>query len=93
MINLFYIFISIVSIITPRFSLILICITTDWISKAYETAIWPFLGFLFMPYTTLVYMLAMINNEKQLSNGWIVFLVIAVILDFFKEDLSKNKTE
>ncbi len=53
---------------------------TDWFSLAFRSWLWPLLGFLFMPYTTLVYMVAMLRGG-QLTPGWIVLLVIAVLAD------------
>ncbi len=43
--------------------------------------LWPLLGFLFMPYTTLAYMAAMLNNHHELSGAWIVLVVVAVFFD------------
>jgi uncharacterized membrane protein YccC len=58
-----------------------IWLITDWFGRAYETAIWPFLGFLFMPFTTLAYMAAMLNNNRQISGWWVVLIVVTVVLD------------
>jgi hypothetical protein len=69
------------SIITPRLVMILIFLFTHWFSQAFYTFIWPLLGFIFMPYTTLAYMVAMIYNHHQVSGGWLVVLIIAVIVD------------
>ena len=65
----------------PRLVLIVIAIATEWISMAYETTIWPLLGWFFMPFTTLAYMAAMLNNDHQVSGGWIVLMIIAVLMD------------
>jgi len=58
-----------------------IWLLTDWFSKAYDTVIWPLLGFLFMPFTTLAYMAAMINNEHNVNGGWLILLIVAVLVD------------
>jgi len=55
---------------------------TNWFSQAYSTVIWPILGFIFMPYTTLAYLAAMLNNNHQITGGWIVLIVVAVFIDF-----------
>jgi hypothetical protein len=34
-----------------------------------------------MPYTTLAYMAAMLNNHGELSGAWIVLVVVAVFFD------------
>ncbi|MBN2204465.1 MAG: hypothetical protein JW767_05535 [Thermoleophilia bacterium] len=45
-------------LIGPRFALFIIWIFSDWLERAYDTFIWPFLGFLLLPWTTLGYMVA-----------------------------------
>jgi hypothetical protein len=34
-----------------------------------------------MPYTTLAWMGAMLFNNYQLSGGWLIVLIVAVLLD------------
>lgn len=73
--------IAIVALFIPRITMIFILILTDWMGRAYETAIWPFLGFLFMPYTTLAYMAGMINNGGTINGIWLALVVLAVLFD------------
>ena len=49
----------------PRFVLLVVWLFTDWIGWAYDTKIWPFLGFIFMPLTTLAYAGAMHYGEHE----------------------------
>jgi len=42
----------------PRFALLLVWIFGDRIQLAYDTWFWPFLGLLFLPWTTLFYAFA-----------------------------------
>jgi len=58
-----------------------IFLLTNWFASAYQTVMWPLLGFMFMPYTTLAYMAAMLNNNHNLSGGWVVLLIVAVFFD------------
>ncbi len=44
---------GIIALSVPRFVILLIVIFSDYIGTAYETTLLPFLGFLFMPTTTL----------------------------------------
>ncbi len=69
------------AVLMPRVVMFFILLLTNWFQQAYQTVLWPLLGFFFMPYTTLAYMAAMLNNNHQLSNGWLVLVIIAVILD------------
>lgn len=65
----------------PRLTLFFIWLLTDWLGRAFDTALWPFLGFLFMPYTTLAYMAAMLRNDHNVNGWWLVLVVIAVLID------------
>lgn len=67
------------AIILPRITMILLFLFTNWFA-VFPNFIWPLLGFFFMPYTTLAYMAGMVYNH-QISNGWIVLLIIAIIFD------------
>jgi hypothetical protein len=65
----------------PRLAMAIVFLFTNWFSAAFQTVLWPLLGFLFMPYTTLAWMAAMIHNNHQMSGFWIIILVIAVVMD------------
>jgi hypothetical protein len=71
----------VVSLFVPRLAMFFIFLLTNWFGAAYETVIWPLLGFIFMPYTTLAYMAAMLNDNHNLSGGWIVLVIVAVFFD------------
>jgi hypothetical protein len=65
---------------TPRFAIILVVIFSNYIGRAYQTTLWPFLGFLFMPMTTLAYAWA-INSRGSVAGFQLVVVVIAVLID------------
>lgn len=65
----------------PRFTLFFLWIFTTYIGRAFHTWMWPFLGFFFMPYTTLAYAAAM-NEGGGLNGIWLALFVIGVLLDF-----------
>ncbi len=73
--------ILIFAVFFPRIVMIAIAIFTHWFSAAFNTILWPILGFVFMPYTTLAYMAAMLNNHHSVNGGWLVLIVIAVLID------------
>ena len=52
-----------------------------WFGAAFNTVLWPILGFLFMPYTTLAYMAAMLKNHHTVDGGWLVLVIVAVFID------------
>jgi hypothetical protein len=64
----------------PRFAIVLVVIFSDYIGRAYETTIWPLLGFLFMPCTTLAYAWA-INSSGSVQGIQLVVVIIAVLMD------------
>jgi len=65
----------------PRVVMIGAFLLTDWFGRAFETRLWPVLGFVFMPYSTLAYLAAMLNNHHALTGGWLVLLIVAVLVD------------
>lgn len=65
----------------PRFALLLTWLFTDAIASAFETKIWPFLGFFFLPVTTLAYAIVHTKGRELDGAGWIV-MVLAVLMDF-----------
>ena len=71
----------ILAVFFPRFVMLLIAIFTTWFSAAFNTALWPILGFLFMPYTPLAYMAAMLNNNHNVSGGWLALVIVAAMVD------------
>ena len=64
----------------PRFAIVLVVLFSDYIGRAYETTIWPVVGFLFMPMTTLAYAWA-INSSGSVSGIQLVVVVVAVLID------------
>ncbi len=70
-----------IGLLLPRVVLLFYWLLTPYISQAFETWIWPLLGFLFMPYTTLFYLWAMLYNQGQVSGLWLVLVIIGVVLD------------
>lgn len=73
--------IAIVALAVPRVLMVLALLLTDWFGRAFATSLWPVLGFVFMPYTTLAYMAAMLNNNHVLSGGWLALFIIAIVVD------------
>jgi hypothetical protein len=64
----------------PRFAIILVWLFSDYLGRAYETFIWPLLGFFFMPVTTLAYAWA-INTNTTIAGIYLVVVVVAVLID------------
>jgi hypothetical protein len=64
----------------PRFAILLVVVFSDYIGRAYNGPLWAFLGFLFMPLTTLAYAWA-INSSGSVEGIYLGAVVIAVMID------------
>jgi hypothetical protein len=64
----------------PRFAIVVVVFFSDYIGRAYETTIWPFVGFLFMPLTTLAYAWA-INSRGSVAGLHLFVIIVAVLID------------
>ena len=64
----------------PRFAILLVVFFSNYIGRAYQTTLWPFVGFLLMPLTTLAYAWA-INSHGSVEGFYLVVVVIAVLID------------
>ena len=70
------------ALITPRVVIVLLVIFSDWLGTAYQTTIWPLIGFLFLPLTTLAYALAWHLEPVGSVEGFgFVLVVLAVLID------------
>ncbi len=65
---------------TPRLAVVLVVIFSDFIGRAYQTTLWPLLGFFFMPLTTLAYAWA-INTNSSVAGPYLIVVVVAVLID------------
>ena len=63
---------------TPRLALVLMWLFTGWIGRAFDSFIIPLLGFIFLPLTTVIYVLAYPGGLSTFE--WIL-LVLGVVID------------
>ena len=64
----------------PRLTIVLVVIFSNYIGRAFETTVWPLLGFFLMPMTTLAYAWA-INSRGSVEGLQLVVVVLAVLMD------------
>ena len=69
-----------IAMAAPRLAIVLVVIFSDYIGHAYETRIVPFLGFVFLPLTTLAYAFA-IHTRGGLAGFPLVLFVLALLMD------------
>ena len=73
-------FVGLLALVFPRLAIIVVVIFSDYIGNAYETWIWPLLGFIFMPLTTLAYAWAM-SAHGSVEGFHLVVVVLAALMD------------
>lgn len=71
---------ALLALAMPRLAIVLVVIFSDYIGTAYQTVLVPFLGFLFMPLTTLAYAWA-IHSRGSVQGVQLVVVVLAVLID------------
>jgi hypothetical protein len=76
--------IVILSLVTPRFVVVVLWLFTNYLTTAYGSWFWPTLGFFVAPTTTLAYAVA--RNDLSTAHGGItaagtVVIVIGVVID------------
>jgi len=64
----------------PRVTIVVLQLATGYITRAYATLLWPVLGFLFLPTTTLAYAWAK-NSGGTVEGFRLVIVVLAVLID------------
>ena len=67
-------------LIGPRLFLLAVWLLTNWYS-AFDSRLVAFLGWLFLPYTSLAWMFIYFNNGGQIQGGYLVLLILAVLFD------------
>jgi hypothetical protein len=68
-----------VAALSPRLAVILMWIFTPWVDRAFGPVIWPILGVLFLPVTTLLYVILWNTNGRGVD-GWEWIVVIFGVL-------------
>ncbi|MFN0242355.1 MAG: hypothetical protein ACKVWV_05625 [Planctomycetota bacterium] len=70
-----------IALSAPRFVLFLVWLFSNYLDQAYATNFWPFLGFLFLPLTTLGYAFAVnhFGGAELTGVGWAIVLTALVV--------------
>ena len=74
-------FLGCLAILTPRIVLVLVWLFSDYLGRAYDSLLWPVLGFIFMPLTTLAYAFAHNQTGGSINGFYLVVVVVAVLID------------
>ncbi|HSC49813.1 MAG TPA: hypothetical protein VLD16_06060 [Gaiellaceae bacterium] len=68
-----------IALFSPRLALALTWIFTPWVDRAFGPIIWPILGLIFLPLTTLLYVILW-NTGGRGVTGWEWIVVILAFL-------------
>ena len=69
-----------IALVGPRLTLFVLWLLTDYLSRAFDSFVLPFLGFLFLPWTTLAYAIAQ-NAFGGAQDIGLVIVVLGVLAD------------
>lgn len=72
--------VALLALAAPRAVIILLVIFTDYIGRAFDSVLWPLLGFFFLPTTTLAWAWAH-NTRGEVGGVHVIIVVLAVLLD------------
>ena len=72
---------ALLGLLFPRVVMIILWFFTDWFTGVFDTLLWPILGFLFLPVTTLWYSYVINRSGGEWSTFNIVVMVVAVLID------------
>jgi hypothetical protein len=71
---------ALLAFLGPRLAIFLLWLFTNYLSRAFDTFLLPFLGFLFLPWTTIAFAIA--RNEFGGANGiGLLIIVIGFLVD------------
>ena len=72
--------VALLALAAPRAVIVLLVIFTDYIGRAFDSVVWPLLGFIFLPTTTLAWAWAH-NTRGEVGGVHAIIVVLAVLLD------------
>lgn len=73
-------FVLLAALISPRLALGVVWILTEEVEQAFDSWVWPVLGFVFLPWTTLAYAVAYDPIDEVSTLGWLV-VAVGLLLD------------
>ena len=66
--------------LSPRLGIIFLWAFTDYVSRSFSTWIWPLLGFLFLPFATLMYVILYTPGFGLTAWEWF-WVILAGVFD------------
>jgi hypothetical protein len=72
--------VALVAVLSPRLAIVLLWLFTNYVDRAFSGFILPLLGLVFLPWTTLLYVLVDIAPGPIHVAGWLV-IGLGVLID------------
>jgi hypothetical protein len=60
------------TMLSPRLGIVVVWALTNYVSRAFDTWFWPLLGLIFLPWTTLIYILVAAPAGGITFWGWLM---------------------
>ncbi|HSC93053.1 MAG TPA: hypothetical protein VLB86_15470 [Gaiellaceae bacterium] len=70
-----------IAALSPRLAVVLMWIFTPWVDRAFDSIVWPILGTLFLPLTTLLYVILWNTNGRGVDGWEWLFVILAIAGD------------
>jgi hypothetical protein len=71
---------ALLAFVGPRLVIFLLLVFTNYMSRAFDAFIWPFLGFIFLPWTTIAFAIAQ-NEFGGLSGLGLLIVALGLLAD------------
>jgi len=71
---------ALLAFVGPRLVILLLSVFTNYMSRAFDTFSWPFLGFIFLPWTTIAFAIAQ-NEFGGLSGLGLLIVALGFLGD------------
>ncbi len=68
-------------IISPRLAMLLLWLVTDWVDRAFSGWLIPVLGVIFLPWTTVLYIVGFVASGDAAAPWGILGIFIGLFLD------------
>jgi hypothetical protein len=67
-----------IALLSPRLAVALMWIFTPWVDRAFGPVIWPILGIIFLPLTTLLYVILWNTGGRGVTGWEWIFVIFAL---------------
>jgi len=80
-----------IALLSSRLALALVWIFTPWVDRAFGPIIWPILGIIFLPWTTLLYVLFWNTGGRGVTGWEWILVILGVFVDVASHGASARR--